>query len=610
MTLMSRFLLRCVALAAPAAGLAACLAPLPAADPPPVDKAVADAERARIEVIKKVSPAVVAVCQPGGQALGSGVLIDPEGYALTNYHVTEAVGGPFMRCGLHDGVLYDTILVGIDPVGDTALIQLMPKEKGKPFPFVDINAGDSDRLKIGDWTFTMGNPHGLALDFTPSVAFGIVSGINRYLKIDPRSPMEYTDAIQVETAVNPGNSGGPLFDSEGRLVGINSAASIRRGGANAGLGIAISINQIKNFLGHLRAGMIADHATLGAIVKAADDGELSKLVIGQILDESDAYRRGLRTDDQLLMFAGRVMTSPNQYKNILGLLPKGWRVPVVYRHNNERRETLVRMMGALPTEKEQEQPMVPMPPTPPGPGGPRPRAKIEIPKDSEAAKRFKEKKGYANYHFNEVAQKQLLDAARRHGDFSTVPGPWVWEGTYKVGSRNGDVRLEIAEGKGQDGGPLVTLKLNTESRLDPYKDVVRDQLEPLGSGGLMMAMFHYRRFLTLGAKGFEGEFSHGGFEPLYPPPADGSTPKSLASLRVDCEVLRTKHGSIECKWYFSRKDQLLLGFETTVSREESPCEVYFSDYKAVEGRMLPHRMEVRWGDKKYGDFTFKTFSLK
>jgi hypothetical protein len=281
---------------------------------------------------------------------------------------------------------------------------------------------------------------------------------------------------------------------------------------------------------------------------------------------------------------------------------------VVYRHNNERRETLVRMMGALPTEKEQEQPMVPMPPMPPG--GPKPKSKVEIPKDSEATKRFKDKKGYANYHFNEVSQRQLLDAARRHGDFSTVPGSWVWEGHYTVGERNGDVRLEIAEGKGTDGGPLVTLKLNTEHRLDPYKDVVRDQLEPLGSGGLMMALFHYRRLLTLGPKGFEGEFSHGGYEPLYPPPADGATPKSLAALRVDCEVLRTRHGAIESKWYFSRKDQLLLGFETTVSREESPCEVYFTDYRPVEGRMLPHRMEVRWGDKKYGEFRFTKFELK
>jgi len=602
---MSRYLRLLLLLAIPAA----CLVPLTAGEPLSVDKDVAAEEQARIAVIAKVSPAVVAVCQPGGQALGSGVLIAPDGYALTNYHVTEAVGGPFMQCGLQDGVLYDTILVGIDPVGDTALIQLIPKEKGKPFPFVDINAGDSDKLRIGDWTFTMGNPHGLALDFTPSVAFGIVSGVNRYLKIDPRSPMEYTDAIQVETAVNPGNSGGPLFDSQGRLVGINSAASIRRGGANAGLGIAISINQVKNFLGHLRAGMIADHATLGAIVKAADEGELSKLVIGQILQESDAYHRGLRSDDQLLMFAGRVMTSANQYKNILGLLPKGWRVPVAYRHNNERRETLVRMMGALPTEKEQDQPM---PPMPPGGPGVRPKAKSpEIPKTSEAAKRFKERKGYANYHFNEVEQDRLLTAAKKHGDFSGVAGDWLWEVAYDLGERKGEGRLEIAEGKGTDGGPLVTLKLNTENRLDPLKrQEVREQMEPLGSGGLMMALYHYRRFLTLGAKGFEGEFSHGGYEPLYPPPADGSTPKSLAALRVDCEVIRTKHGSVECKWYFSRKDQTLLGFETTITREESPCEVFFSDYKAVDGRMLPHRMEVRWGDKKYGVFNFKKFDLK
>ena len=581
----------------------ACLIPVTAAEPVQVDKAVADAERARIEVIKKVSPAVVNVILPGGY--GSGVLIDPDGYALTNYHVTQGADGPYLRCGLPDGVLYDAVLVGIDPVGDTALVQLIAKEKGKPFPFVDLTAGDSDKVRIGDWTFTMGNPHGLSTDYTPSVAFGIVSGVNRYLKIDPRSPMEYTDAIQVETAVNPGNSGGPLFDAQGRLIGINSAASIRRGGANAGLGIAISINQIKNFLGHLRAGMIADHATLGVIVKPADEGELSKLVIGQILDESDAYRRGLRTDDQLLMFAGRVMTSANQYKNILGLLPKGWRVPVTYRHNNERREALVRMMGALPTEKDQDQP------TPPP--GPRPKGKTEAPKaskDSEAARRFKEKKGYANYYFNEVEQRRLLDAARRHGDFAPVPGPWVWEGGYQVGSRDGELRLEIAEGKGTDGGPLVSLKLNTESRLDPYKAVVRDQLEPLGSGGLMMALYHYRRFLTLGAKGFEGEFSHGGYEPLYPPPADGVPPKSLAALRVDCEVIRTRHAAVECKWYFSRKDQFLLGFETTVTREESPCEVYFYDYRPEEGRMLPHRMEVRWGDKKYGTFTFRKFELK
>jgi S1-C subfamily serine protease len=600
---------RVVTLALAAAlGLTAWFGETGAADPPAVDPAVLADQAARVKTIQKVTPAVVAVCAYGGEAMGSGVLIDPDGYALTNFHVVDAEGGgtgPIMSCGLPDGQLYDAVLVGLDPVGDTALIKLLPKKEGQKFPFVDIAAGNSDNLKIGDWTFTMGNPHGFALDFKPSVAFGTVSGTNRYLKISDAAVMTYTDAIQVETAVNPGNSGGPLFNTEGHLVGINSAASIRRGGAaNSGMGIAISINQIKNFLGHLRGGLRADHATLGARVSTSDSGELTKMSVTQILPDSEAYRRGLRLGDQLVEFAGRPMTSTNQYMNILGIYPKGWRVPLVYRRSNQKKEVLVRLAGVLPPDPS-DIPKKKIVPPKKGEKKANPRT------DSPAAKLLVEKRGFTNYYFNPVERDRLLTAAKKHGDFSKGLGSWTTEGTFDVGEARGEMRFEVV-GKPDDADPKVTLNLNASYTLEPLaKQDPRETLKPLGSGGLMTALYHYRRFLTLGPKGFEGDFTYAGYEPFYPPPADGSAPKSLAGLRVDCEVIRTRHGAVECRWYFDRKDAKLLGFEAQVSPLEDPCEVYLYDYKPVgDGRTLPHRLEVRWGDRKYAVLTVRKYDLK
>jgi S1-C subfamily serine protease len=604
---MTRFRSRLAFAAVLAAALGA-VAWSDAAQPPSVDPAVLADEQARIKTIQKVTPAVVAVCAYGGQAMGSGVLIDPEGYAITNFHVVDANGGgtgPVMSCGLPDGQLYDAVLVGLDPVGDTALIKLLPKKPGDKFPHVNIDDGNSDNLRIGDWTFTMGNPHGFALDFKPSVAFGTVSGTSRYLKISDDALMTYTDAIQVETAVNPGNSGGPLFNADGHLVGINSAASIRRGGAaNSGMGIAISINQIKNFLGHLRGGLLADHATLGARVATHDSGELNKMGVSQILPDSEAYRRGLRLGDQLVEFAGRPMTSTNQFMNILGIYPKGWRVPLVYRRNNQKKEVLVRLAGVMPPE-ETPQPKKKRPAPKTG------EKKKASPTDSPAAKLLEEKKGFANYHFNPIERDRLLAAARKHGNYSGVIGSWAAEGTFDVGEVRGEMRFEVV-GKPDDADPKVTLHLNAAYTLEPFnrKDA-REDLKPLGSGGFMMALYHYRRLMTLGPKGFEGECTYAGYEPFYPRPADGSEPKTLASLRVDCEVLRTRHGAVECKWYFDKKDARLLGFEAQVSPQEDPCEVYFSDYKpAGDGRNLPHRLEVRWGDRRYAVLTIRKYDLK
>lgn len=577
------------------AGAVLCVSAAPAA-PVEVDKAVIDAQKERIAAIKKVHPAVVAVCMPDGTGCGSGVLIDADGYALTNFHVVQATG-PLPKAGLADGALYDAVVCGIDKVGDVALIKMLPREKGKPFPFVKL--GDSDKVRAGDWSLAMGNPFSLAMDFTPTVTYGLVSGVSRYQPPEGKGLLEYTDCIQIETSINPGNSGGPLFNMNGDLIGINGRGSFeKRGRVNSGVGYAISINQIKNFMGHLRAGIDSDHATLGAAIGSAEqDARVQKMVVKQILDESDAARRGIENGDQLLNFGfDRPITSVNAYKNVLGIYPKEWRVPLTVLRNNEQKEYLVRLMGNM--DKEKEQPGgAPQPAPQPAPPRPAPKATGAV------AGMYIAKKGYSNWYFNALERDNLLAAFKKHGDFSAVAGTWLIEGAFKMPDREGPMKVEVAENK---DGAKVTMKLNIETTLEPLRqtDIVQQKM-PLGSGGLMMAMYHYRRLLTLGEKGFEGQFAHGGNEPFYPFPTDGSAPKSLAALRVDAAVLLTKHGSVNCKWYFSLKDSTLLGFECFVAKdsrdplEADPCEVYFSGYKDVDGRKLPNRIEVRSGDKRY-----------
>ena len=138
-------------------------------------------------------------------------------------------------------LLYDAVIVGIDPTGDVALIKLFGRDD---FPVATL--GDSDQLAVGEACYAMGNPFLLATDFSPTVTYGIISDLHRY-QGPAGTFLEYTDCIQVDASINPGNSGGPLFSATGDLVGINGRGSFeKRGRVNSGAGYAISINQIKH----------------------------------------------------------------------------------------------------------------------------------------------------------------------------------------------------------------------------------------------------------------------------------------------------------------------------------------------------------------------------
>ena len=303
---------------------------------PDPDEAVIAAEGVRVAAIARASQAAVAVFDTAGKGGGSGVVISSDGYTLTNFHVVASCGAA-MKCGLPDGKIYNAVIVGIDPTGDVALIQLLGRDD-----FPHAVWGNSDAVVVGDWAFTVGNPFLLAHDFQPSVAWGMISGVHRY-QYPAGTLLEYADCLQTDAAINPGNSGGPLFNQQGQLIGINGRGSFeKRGRVNVGVGYAISSNQIKRFLAHLKSGRIVDHATLGATVSSDDQG---RVVIDDILERSDAFRRGLRYGDQLVYFAGRPITTANALKNVLGIYPRGWQIPLTYRRDGESYSKIVRLMG-------------------------------------------------------------------------------------------------------------------------------------------------------------------------------------------------------------------------------------------------------------------------
>ena len=574
------------------------------------DTRVAAEDAQRVETVSRISPSVVAVVTGGG----SGVLISADGYALTNFHVV-AGQGPALRCGLPDGNLYHAVLVGLDRIGDVALIKLLPRKPEQKFPFAVL--GNSDLVKVGDWSLALGNPFMLATDFTPTVTFGMVSGVKRY-QYPERGMFEYTDCIQSDTSINPGNSGGPLFNLKGELIGINGRGSFdKRGRVNSGVGYAISINQIKNFLGHLKAGLLVDHASLGAVVASSSEEEGARprvLVSGLI--PSDAERRGLQLGDELVRFGGRSVTTVNQFKNVLGLYPKGWRVPLAIRRERESggadtRQMLVRLMGY-----ERQEPEAPQPPKPvPGrPGQPMPPAAPKPAADSPALKLFEAKAGYANWHFNKMARDRLLANLKVRSDFSAKTGDWVMRSKAYLGEkgREGSAVFRWAAGTGATPDRMMALIDGIDFTLEPLKtDLSAQSLrDPPGSGGLLSALYQVRQLFQKGGSGFVGDTSHGGMEPYYPP--QEKDPEDWSVVRIDTEVLRVALGGVESKLFFQpgAEGYLLVGLEATLDRDEDPCEIHFGDYRPVDGKLLPFRIQISHAGRPYCRLEVQSWDLK
>lgn len=198
------------------------------------------------------------------QGLGSGYLISPDGYIVTNDHV--AGNASEITVTLTDGSHHQAKIIGTDPTSDICLIKI----DGNNFPYIDF--GNSDDIIIGEWVIALGNPFGLfELNDKPTVTVGVVSSLG--MNLEPINNRYYLNMIQTDAAINGGNSGGPLVNSIGEIVGMNTLI-FTAGGAqgNIGLGFAIPINKVRRIITELKEkGMIDRDFQIGMRIQTIDE---------------------------------------------------------------------------------------------------------------------------------------------------------------------------------------------------------------------------------------------------------------------------------------------------------------------------------------------------
>jgi S1-C subfamily serine protease len=285
-------------------------------------------ERRMVEIVEKISPAYVRI---GG---GSGVVISPDGWMLTNNHVVaqhrkRKVWQVFMPVS----EVFTADLHGLDTTGDIALLKIRGATN---LPHVPL--GDSDRLRPGQYVVALGNPFSFAYRTAePTVTLGIVSAIHR-------NQGTYSDAIQTDAPLNPGNSGGPLIDLYGKLVGINGRVMVRFGGKNnTGAGLAIPTNQIRRFLPELKegkGGKVIYHGELNGLrvePSEKDDGPPRVVSVSQ---GSNSDKAGLRPGDIIRGVGDLPVWNPTRFWGLVHSYPS--RAEVALRVLREGREISLR----------------------------------------------------------------------------------------------------------------------------------------------------------------------------------------------------------------------------------------------------------------------------
>jgi serine protease Do len=271
-------------------------------------------------------------------ALGSGFIIDAAGYIVTNNHVVENASEVTVR--LEDDSVYPAEIVGVDPQTDLALLKI---EADRPLPMVPL--GDSDAAEVGDWVLAVGNPFGLG----GSVTAGIISARGRNIEAGP-----YDDFLQIDASINHGNSGGPLFDMDGDVIGVNTAIYSPNGGS-VGIGFAIPSNIVKTVVAELKEDGKVDRGYLGVMLQPVTPEIASALgleqaqgaLVTEILPESPAAASGLQQGDVVLSFAGEDVADPRSLARAVAGKPAGSEAAMtVWRDGDEQELSVV--TGAQP----------------------------------------------------------------------------------------------------------------------------------------------------------------------------------------------------------------------------------------------------------------------
>ena len=274
-------------------------------------------------------------------ALGSGFIIDENGIVITNNHVIQGADDIVVR--VDDDKEFKAKVIGADPLSDIAVLQLESKEKFKPVKF-----GDSDEARIGDWVIAIGNPFGLG----GTVTSGIISARNRSIGLT-----RYEDYIQTDASINQGNSGGPLFNMNGDVIGINTAILGRSG--SIGIGFAIPSNSAKQVIDQLIKFGETKRGWLGVriqdVTKEIADvenlGEPRGALVASVAENSPSDKAGVKAGDIIIEFNGEKINEMKELPIIVARTEVGKKVKVkIWRNKKEIIKDIT--LGRLETSED------------------------------------------------------------------------------------------------------------------------------------------------------------------------------------------------------------------------------------------------------------------
>ncbi len=284
------------------------------------------------------------------RGMGTGVIVNKDGYVLTNNHVID--GADEVSLKLSSGATLKAKVIGTDPKTDLAVLKVSGKD------LVAAPLGDSDSLDVGDWVLAMGNPFGLS----HTVTAGIVSAKGRA----DVGIADYEDFIQTDAAINPGNSGGPLVNMKGEVVGINTAIATKTGGY-MGIGFAIPINMAKSIMDSLISNGKVERGWMGVMIQNLNEDlaqsfgvqSTEGVLIGDVTPDGPAQKAGLEAGDILISFDGQKMKDMAQLRNTVAGTPPGKTVKIeVIRSGKPKTLTLKigQLEGAAVASKQEGSP--------------------------------------------------------------------------------------------------------------------------------------------------------------------------------------------------------------------------------------------------------------
>ena len=274
-------------------------------------------------------------------ALGSGFIIDEKGILVTNNHVIE--GAEDIVVQVNGEKKFKATVIGADPLSDIAVLKIESKEK-----FLPVRFGDSDKARIGDWVIAIGNPFGLG----GTVTSGIISARNRSIGLS-----RYEDYIQTDASINSGNSGGPLFDMNGNVIGINTAILGRSG--NVGIGFSIPSNSAKIVIDQLIKFGETKRGWLGVRIQdvTKEIAEVEKLdkprgaLVASVAPNSPSEKAGVKSGDIILEFNGEKIEQMKELPMIVARTEVGKKVKVkIWRNKKEITKTIT--LGRLETSED------------------------------------------------------------------------------------------------------------------------------------------------------------------------------------------------------------------------------------------------------------------